>query len=137
MTKDKRSQVMARINSKNTSPEIIVRRWLHRHGFRFRIHRKDLPGNPDIVLPKYKAVIFVNGCFWHQHLGCKKAVLPKSNQSYWIPKLEKNISSQRRSCDLLCLEGWRVLILWECEIKKTEVLESLINDFLKGDLNDF
>lgn len=128
---------MARINSKNTSPEIIVRRWLHKHGFRFRIHRKDLPGNPDIVLPKYKAVIFVNGCFWHQHPGCKKAVLPKSNQNYWIPKLEKNISTQRIACDSLRFAGWRVLILWECEIKKTEVLESLINVFLKGDFNDF
>ena len=96
INKEKRSWNMGRISSKNTKPEIIVRSALHKAGFRFRLHRKDLPGKPDIILPKYKTVIFVHGCFWHAHKGCKRSNLPKSNLQYWTNKLEKNIQRDKK-----------------------------------------
>jgi len=128
--KNTRSRNMSLIKSKNTSPELIVRKWLHAQGFRFRIHKKNLPGTPDIVLPKHNLIVFINGCFWHQHPGCKRASLPKSNKEYWIPKLEKNIANQRIASKQLCLAGWRVLILWECEIRNSNKYQSLLRSFL-------
>ena len=122
---------MGRIRAKNTKPEVAVRSMLHRNGYRFRIHRKDLPGKPDIVLSKYKTVIFVHGCFWHQHRGCKRATIPKSNNDYWIPKLEKNKKKDKRYKFLLKKLGWNVMTIWECEINNSEKLGRKIRDFLR------
>jgi len=113
---------MARVKGRDTAPEMIVRSLLHRLGFRFRLHRKDLPGKPDIVLPKYKTVIFVHGCFWHQHEDCKASVRPTSNIEYWSKKLDRNIARDEENKAALKAEGWHVVILWECEIKDTEGL---------------
>ena len=112
----KRSEIMSHIRGKNTKPELLIRSLLHRSGFRFRIHRRDLPGNHDIVLPKYKTVIFVHGCFWHQHPGCKQAHQPKSNTEYWRLKLERNICRDERNVLFLKEKGWKAVIIWECEI---------------------
>lgn len=116
ISKEKRSWNMAQIRSKNTQPEVAVRSWLHRTGFRFRIHRRDLPGSPDIVLSRYHIVIFVNGCFWHQHHKCKYATMPKTNNRYWNEKLKRNVSRDRKNHAKLKSTGWRVLTLWECVI---------------------
>jgi len=118
LTKEKRSWNMSRIKGKNTKSELTVRSILHSMGFRFRIHRKDLPGTPDIVLPKYKTVIFVNGCFWHQHYGCKYATRPKSNQDFWDKKLNKNIDRDKENYKKLKELGFKVILIWECEIEK-------------------
>lgn len=117
-SEEKRSELMSKVRSKNTKPELQVRSWLHKHGFRFRLHRKDLPGRPDIVLPKYKTVIFVHGCFWHQHPGCKKATIPKKNHDFWKEKLESNVERDNRHIAQLQEIGWRVLTIWECDVKK-------------------
>jgi DNA mismatch endonuclease, patch repair protein len=122
-----RTENMRRIRSVNTNPEITVRRFLHNNGFRFRIHRKDLPGSPDIVLPKYKTVIFVNGCFWHRHEGCKRCTTPSTNQEYWIRKFENNKERDKGNYTKLNALGWRVIVAWECETKKEEFLHSLVN----------
>lgn len=127
---EKRSQVMSRIRSKDTKPEKIIRSILHKLGFRFRINRKDLPGKPDIVLPKYRTVIFVHGCFWHQHEGCKIASKPKSNSEYWKTKFIKNIERDKKNQEELKLMGYRVIIIWECEAKviqkSPEILKSML-----------
>ena len=114
---EKRSQVMSRIRSKDTKPEKIIRSILHKLGFRFLINRKDLPGKPDIVLPKYRIVIFVHGCFWHQHEGCPRSKKPTSNAQYWNPKLKNNVLRDEKNILELEESGWRVFILWECQIK--------------------
>ncbi|SPJ33450.1 Very short patch repair protein [Kushneria phyllosphaerae] len=116
---ERRSANMRAIRSKNTSPEMVVRRLLHQMGYRFRLHRKDLPGKPDIVLPKYRTVIFVHGCFWHQHPDpdCKDARLPKSNPDYWLPKLERNRVRDLEHQIKLENEGWNVVVIWACETK--------------------
>lgn len=108
---------MAAVKGKNTKPEIAIRKLLHAQGYRFRLHRKDLPGKPDIVLPKYKTVIFINGCFWHQHEGCKHAAIPETNREFWETKLNGNKQRDQRTRTALESQGWRVLTLWECEIK--------------------
>ncbi len=110
---------MRRIRSVGTKPEIVVRRLVHSLGFRFRLHRKDLPGKPDIVLTRLKRIIEVKGCFWHQHEGCIDSRIPKSRTEYWRPKLRGNVKRDRRNLTLLRKLGWRVLLLWECEIEKT------------------
>lgn len=117
---EKRSQVMSRIRSKDTKPEKIIRSILHKLGFRFRINRKDLPGKPDIVLPKYKTVIFVHGCFWHQHEGCKIASKPKSNIKFWQDKFSRNIERDKKNQEDLYKMGYRVLVIWECEINEIQ-----------------
>ena len=111
-----RSERMSRIRSSNTSPELALRRELHALGFRFRLHRKDLPGKPDIVLPRYRTVVFVHGCFWHRHAGCKIATTPKSNTGFWIEKFDRNVARDSRSRELLEAQGWKVIIAWECEL---------------------
>ncbi len=118
---------MAQVKSENTSPELAIRKLLHRLGFRFRLHRKDLPGKPDIVLPKHKTVIFVHGCFWHGHLGCKRASRPTSNTDFWNKKLDRNIERDRAAREELEKIGWRVMTIWECEIKDTEKMEGTMN----------
>lgn len=130
LTKDKRSWNMSRIRSKNTKPEMVVRSLLHRMGYRFRLHRKDLPGKPDIVLPKYKTVIFVHGCFWHCHEECKDSGIPKSNTKFWKEKLYKNIERDRKHQNALVHDGWKILIVWECEIEKVDVLIAKITHSL-------
>jgi len=115
-TKEKRSEIMSRIKSKDTGPEKKVRSLLHSLGFRFRLHRKDLPGKPDIVLPKYKTVIFVHGCFWHGH-DCKAGKnTPASNRNYWNTKLSNNISRDQSNVSLLNAMGWKVIVIWECQV---------------------
>lgn len=116
-TKEERSRNMAAIKGKDTKPEMIVRKYLFSRGLRFRIQVKKLPGNPDIVLPKYKAVIFVNGCFWHRHEGCKYFRLPQSNVEFWKDKIERNVLRDMRNEDELKALGWHVFRIWECEIK--------------------
>lgn len=127
-SKQVRSYNMSRIRSKNTTPEMLVRKYLFASGLRYRLHDKKLPGSPDIILPKYHAVIFIHGCFWHCHSGCAKAVLPKSNSVYWIPKLERNKTRDQQNQIALDASGWRVIVLWECELtvrKRDETLKNL------------
>ena len=112
-----RSRLMAGIKGKNTKPELIVRRFLHAHGYRFRLHRRDLPGKPDILLPRLKACIFVHGCFWHPHANCKYAVLPKTRIDFWTKKLESNVARDRKVMEELTDKGWHVITVWECELK--------------------
>lgn len=107
---------MSRIKGKDTKPERKVRSWLHQHGFRFRLHKKDLPGTPDISLPKYKTVIFVHGCFWHRHAGCKFAYTPKSRIEFWDNKFRSTIERDLKKIKALEASGWRVLVVWECEL---------------------
>ena len=116
---------MAAIRGKNTKPEISVRRFLHRSGFRFRLHRPDLPGRPDIVLPKYRTVVEVRGCFWHRHERCPFAYTPKSNREFWKSKLNGNRERDRRNLLELAKLGWRAIEVWECELGDDEVLERL------------
>ncbi|WHP06330.1 MULTISPECIES: very short patch repair endonuclease [Acinetobacter] len=113
-----RSRIMSKIKSRDTQPELMVRRLLHAAGFRFRIHRKDLPGKPDIVLPKYKAVIFIHGCFWHGHTGCKLFRIPTTRTEFWENKICKNQLNDTRALQLLLDQGWRVCNIWECVIRK-------------------
>lgn len=136
-SKDKRSSIMAKISGKNTAPEILVRKYLFAHGFRFRVNDKRFPGTPDIVLPKYKTIIFVNGCFWHGHENCKAARLPKSNNSFWTNKIAQNIERDRKVQSQLQQMGYRILIIWECQLKskKSETtLSELIADIKSNDL---
>ena len=125
---EQRSRNMSAIKSKNTKPEIAVRKLLHSMGYRFRLHRKDLPGSPDIVLPKYKTVIFVHGCFWHRHENCKYASIPKTRSEFWDSKFEGNIKRDKINQTNLIKLGWKIIIVWECDLKKTHYLKDL---FLK------
>lgn len=120
--------MMSGISGKNTKPELVVRKALFRRGFRYRLHRKDLPGKPDLVLPKYRTTIFVNGCFWHVH-RCKLFKWPQTNASFWHEKLGKNESRDQRNYRLLRQKGWNILIIWECAIKgkTTEDVDDLMN----------
>jgi DNA mismatch endonuclease (patch repair protein) len=122
---------MSKIRSKNTKPEIILRSELHKKGYRFRIHSKSLPGKPDIILPKYKTVIFVHGCFWHQHKNCIDGRIPKTRTDYWKAKLEKNIQRDIKNRKEIKKMGWKPLVIWECEIeKKIEKISNKITKFL-------
>ena len=121
-TKEQRSEIMSRVHSADTTPEIKVRKLLHSMGYRFRLHRADLPGKPDIVLPKYKAVVFVNGCFWHGCPTCRHAkIRPASNTDYWNRKLDRNLARDRENYAALSSMGWRVVVVWECETKKKNI----------------
>ena len=133
-TSEQRSYNMSRIQSKNTKPEEIVRKYLFSQGFRYRKNDPRLPGKPDIVLPKYKTVIFVNGCFWHRHANCKLAYMPKSNIEFWNLKFEKNIANDKIKKEKLKSMGFRVIDVWECEIKKEKekTFENLKKELLRG-----
>jgi len=122
---------MRLVRSKDTSPEIKVRSLLHTLGFRFRLHRKDLPGNPDIVLPKHSTVIFVHGCFWHRHRGCQQASTPATNQDYWIPKFKRTVERDKRNQKELQRLGWNVIILWECELKDLNRLADRLTETIR------
>ena len=128
---EKRHEIMQNVKAKNTAPEIKLRSLLHKNGFRFRVNRKDLPGKPDIVLPKYRAVIFVHGCFWHGH-DCPRGQRPQTNADFWNQKIDRNVIRDKSDVSLLESLGWRVLIVWECEIKKKNeaVLLSRVKEFL-------
>lgn len=129
-TKEVRSYNMSQIQSKNTKPELLVRKYLFAHGFRFRLHRKDLPGKPDIVLLKYKTVIFVHGCFWHGHEDCKYFVVPKTRTDWWLKKIGRNKELDEENMQKLKADKWNVIILFECELKKT-VIASVLNTVIK------
>mgnify|MGYP004557809669 CR=1 FL=1 len=131
-TKEIRSYNMSRIRSKNTKPEEMVRKYLFSQGFRYRKNDTRLPGNPDIVLPKYKTVIFVNGCFWHKHENCKYFVWPKTNEDFWRTKISANVSRDQENIKLLSELGWNVIVIWECELKKQRfdcTMEKLLYSF--------
>ena len=122
---------MSRVKGRDTKPELIARSLLHNLGYRFMVNgprNRELPGKPDIVLPKYRAVVFVHGCFWHRHPDCKIATTPKSNQDYWLPKFRKNVERDRRNQKAIREAGWNVIVIWECELKDLEAVAArLIN----------
>jgi len=113
-----RSQMMSGIRGKNTRPEVRVRQLLHRLGYRFRLHRKDLPGSPDLVLPRHRLAVFVHGCFWHMHAGCRFSKMPGTRTDFWLAKLERNRERDRSTALALEAAGWRVLVIWECLLRQ-------------------
>lgn len=127
---EKRSVHVRLGGGKNTLPEVRVRQLLHTMGYRFRLHRRDLPGSPDIVLPKYRLAIFVHGCFWHQHQGCRLARVPKTRSDYWLPKFERTVSRDQEAVRALAIQGWKTAIVWECETIKEDVLRSKLYELL-------
>ena len=122
--------MMASVKSKGTAPEMLVRRTLHKVGYRYRLHRSDLPGRPDLVFPSRRKVIFVNGCFWHQHAGCKRSSVPKSNQDFWRNKLHGNLIRDAKNVAKLRSEGWDVETVWECELQNLEAVGKRLAKFL-------
>lgn len=135
-SKETRSYNMSKIHSKDTKPEMLVRKYLFSRGLRYRKNDKRYPGCPDMVFPKYRAMVFINSCFWHKHLGCQYFVLPKSNIEFWDNKLETNRLRDERNIKQLCSDGWKVIIVWECELKKLkreERLEKLYSEIVIND----
>lgn len=130
ITQEQRSQNMSRIKGKNTKPEMIVRSACHDLGLRYRLHRKDLPGTPDLVFPKHRLCLFVHGCFWHRHPGCKYAYTPKSRLDFWLPKLAKNVQRDAEAQRALEVSGWRVSIIWECQTKNKDALQTEIQKII-------
>lgn len=133
LTPEKRSWNMSRIRSRNTSPELAVRSALHKAGYRFRIHRKDLPGSPDIILPKYQTVIFVHGCYWHRHQNCKAAATPKTNIEFWTEKFRENVDRDKRNRTALENLNWKVLVVWECEISDPGFPNNIFKSLAKSE----
>ena len=132
---EERSRNMSRIRSEDTKPEMIVRRALWHAGFRYRLHRKDLPGHPDMVMSGRRIVIFVHGCFWHSHEGCRKAAIPSSRREYWLPKLERNRRRDLEAKEALLAAGWRVLWVWECALNRKsdrEALPEILTSWIEG-----
>lgn len=127
----KRSDIMSQISGKETKPELLVRKYLFSKGFRFRKNVANLPGHPDIVLPKYKAAIFVHGCFWHGHSGCSKSKLPTSRTEFWQEKIGRTIERDKEKTDELSILGWRVAVVWECGLKNKVLIESAITELEK------
>ena len=125
-----RRKVMQSVRSVDTKPELLVRSYLFRHGFRFRLHVKSLPGHPDIVLPKYKTVVEVRGCFWHRHPGCKVATTPSSNIDFWQTKFKRNIERDKRHADELNALGWKLIVVWGCETAKKRFPPTLLAEFV-------
>jgi DNA mismatch endonuclease (patch repair protein) len=128
----KRSELMSRIRSKNTSPELTVRRIVYRMGFRYRLHVARLPGKPDLVFSRLQKIVEVRGCFWHQHKGCSDSHIPKSRNEYWVPKLANNVKRDRRNERQLRSLGWQILTLWECELGDKRSVVDRLRLFLKG-----
>jgi DNA mismatch endonuclease (patch repair protein) len=132
LSPERRSWNMSRIKNRDTKPEILVRSLLHRMGYRFRLHRKDLPGKPDVVLPRHKTIILVHGCFWHQHKECRYAYTPKSRVDFWQKKFNQNVKRDQKVQTELLKLGWKVYVVWECETKKPELLVSKLQRILEG-----
>ena len=132
-SQEKRSWIMSRVKGRDTKPEILVRSFIFRMGFRFCLHRRDLPGTPDIVLPRHGKVIFVHGCFWHGHKRCPRSKRPTTNENFWNNKLDGNIKRDKRYRRELRQMGWKVLIIWECETKSPEKLLQKLERFLNDD----
>ena len=130
-SKEKRSQIMSKIRGRDTLPEKKVRSIIHRMGFRFSLHKKDLPGKPDIVLTRHKKIVLVHGCFWHGHNKCKFAYTPKTNTEFWVEKIKKNITRDKKVKQELQKRGWKVLEIWECEISYPKKLLQKISEFLE------
>ncbi|HMG83708.1 MAG TPA: DNA mismatch endonuclease Vsr [Ferruginibacter sp.] len=128
--KQTRSYNMSQIKAKNTKPEILVRKYLHAHGFRYRLNDKKLPGKPDIVLPKYKTIIFINGCFWHGHANCKYYVIPKTRTEWWLNKINGNITNDKKKSAALKKEKWKIITIWECQLKPAKI-ENTLNTLVK------
>jgi len=126
-SKETRSYNMSRIRSTDTKPEMLVRRYLHSQGFRYKLHDKSLPGKPDIVLPKYKTVIFIHGCFWHGHEGCKYYKVPKTRTEWWLNKINRNKANDVKAILTLQANGWRILNIWECDLKPLQIQNTLSN----------
>lgn len=137
LTPDERSRNMAAIKSKNTKPEIIVRKFLHKNGFRFRLHSSSLPGKPDVILKKYKTVIFVNGCFWHQHKNCEKSKIPKTNRKYWIAKFQKNKLRDVKNFKEIREKGWNIIVIWECQAKDENILNQVLQNGLFSKIKSY
>lgn len=123
---------MASVRGKDTGPELLVRRLAHAMGLRFRLHRSDLPGKPDLVLPKYQLVVFVHGCFWHRHEGCSRSTLPVARREFWTRKFESTVARDARQISLLESLGWTVLVIWECELKDIGSVQQRIASATKG-----
>jgi len=132
-SKEKRSEIMSKIGPKDSKPEIIVRKIVHSLSYRFRLHRKDLPGNPDLVFPKYKKAIFVHGCFWHGHKRCQRGKLPATNTTFWEEKISGNVKRDKSNFNKLRRLGWKYLVIWQCDLKESnkENLKRKINNFFK------
>lgn len=130
LSPEERSERMARVRGKDTRPELLVRGLIFSLGYRYRLHARDLPGNPDLVFRKPRKVIFIHGCFWHRHGACALARLPKSRLDFWLPKLEGNKLRDQRNKRALAKDGWKVLTIWECQLKDTRRLETMIRRFL-------
>lgn len=130
---EKRSRIMATIQAANTKPELAVRRLVHGMGYRYRLHAKELPGKPDIVFPGRKKIVFVHGCFWHRHRGCRYATSPKTRTDFWNEKFVKNVARDRRNRLALKKMGWAVMVVWQCELKNSEKLARRIDGFLQND----
>ncbi|MFM0241371.1 very short patch repair endonuclease [Paraburkholderia phytofirmans] len=133
LTAEHRSALMKSVRQRDTSPEMAVRRALHKLGYRFRLHRKDLPGTPDVVLPRHRLAIFVHGCFWHRHPGCKLATTPSSNTGYWLPKFAANVARDARKTTELRELGWRVETVWECETGSPFELSRRLQTLIEGE----
>lgn len=131
LTPERRSWLMSRVRSKNTSPELRVRKAAHALGLRFRLHRKDLPGKPDLVFPKYRIAVFVHGCFWHRHPNCVKTTTPKSSIEMWSAKFKRNIERDAANIAEMSRLGWRTEVIWECETKSPEKLSQRLNSIFK------
>lgn len=131
VSKEKRSKIMRGVRSKNTRPELRVRSLLHAKGYRFRVHRKDLPGKPDITLSRHRAIVFVHGCFWHNHEGCSHGRIPTSNREFWEGKISRNKARDVRNAEALRALGWRVFVVWECELQDEERLLARLDCGLK------
>ncbi len=131
-TPEKRSNIMSKIKGKNTKPEMTVRSTLHRMGYRYMIHDKILPGSPDIVLSRHKKIIFVHGCFWHGHAGCKRAAMPESNFEFWNKKISRNIERDNSTERELRSFGWQVLIIWQCQTKDPDALRMILRQYMRS-----
>jgi DNA mismatch endonuclease, patch repair protein len=130
LSPSERSELMSRVRGKDTQPELCVRRLAHALGFRFRLHRRDLPGKPDLVFPKYKTAVFVHGCFWHQHTGCRKATIPATRSEFWCRKLYRNVERDAVAASALAEMGWHVGIFWECQTGNTAFVERSLQKLL-------
>ena len=135
LSKEQRKRCMSHVRGKDTKPEVMVRKFLFAQGFRYRLYRKDLPGKPDIVLPKYNTVIFINGCFWHGHSGCKYATIPEANYDFWLAKISGNVERDKSNYAKLFELGWKVIEIWQCELKP-KFREKTLNNLLTELRND-